>query len=147
MRALLAVLALAPALAACAGTPAQPLAPSLEEATPGGTDVGGGCPNKFSMGLMVKVSLYNVVGRDPADDNGDKVTCYLVTKDPVLEAGELVRKGVIVQIDNNIPANKLGKCPVSFTAVAVYQALEDANGNNVVCRTQAEDLGGGRSRR
>lgn len=61
---------------------------------------------------------------------------------PVVDVNELlVRKGVVVQIDNNIPANKLGRCPVSFAAVAVYEAVEDANGNSVVCKAQTEDLG------
>lgn len=139
--ALIAVPALFAVLAGCDPDRSTPLAPSFE-ATPGGTDVAGGCPSKFSMSLTVKVSLYDVVGRDPADDNGDKVVCWLVTKDPVFDVNDqLVRKGVIVQIDNNIPANRLGKCPVSFAAVAVYEAVEDANRNSVVCKAQTEDLG------
>ena len=30
---------------------------------------------------------------------------------------------------------------MSFTAAAVYEAIEDQNGNSVVCRKQTEDLG------
>jgi hypothetical protein len=139
--ALIAAPALIAVLAGCDPDRPPALAPSFEE-IPGGTDIAGGCPNKFSMKVSVKVTAYDVVGRDPADDNGDKLVCSLVTKDPVFDAnGELLRKGVIVQIDNNIPANKLGKCPMSFTAVAVYEALEDANRNSVVCKGQTEDLG------
>ena len=144
--ALVVVPALIGVLAGC--DPGRPTAPALsfeetpaEPAPPPGEDIAGVCPNKFSTVIRVKITLYDVVGRDPADDNGDKVVCSLVTKDPLLDAGNLVRKGVIVQIDNNIPANKLGKCPLSFTAAAVYEAVEDKNGNSVVCRKQTEDLG------
>jgi hypothetical protein len=109
---------------------------------PAGGDIAGACPGKFGTAIKVKITLYDLVGRDPADDNGDKVVCSLITKDPVIdEAGNLVRKGTIVQIDNNIPASKLGKCPVSFSAAAVYEAVEDKNGNSVVCRKQTEDFG------
>ena len=144
--ALVAVPALLGILAGC--DPGRPTAPArsfeetpAEPAPPPGGDIAGVCPNKFSTAIMVKITLYDLVGRDPADDNGDKVICSLVTKDPILDNGELVRKGVIVQIDNNIPANKVGKCPVSFAAAAVYEAAEDKNGNSVVCRKQTEDLG------
>lgn len=140
---LVAVPTLLGILAGC--DPDRPTAPavSLEEtpAPPAGGDILGACPNKFSTVVMVKITLYDLVGRDPADDNGDRVVCSLVTKDPVLDDGNLVRKGTIVQIDNNIPANKVGKCPMSFTAAAVYEANEDKNGNSVVCRKQTEDFG------
>jgi hypothetical protein len=143
---LVAVPALLGTLAGC--DPGRPTAPAplfeetpAEPAPPAGEDIAGVCPNKFSTVVRVKITLYDLVGRDPADDNGDKVVCSLVTKDPVLNNGELVRKGIMVQIDNNIPANKVGKCPVSFTAAAVYEAAEDKNGNSVVCRKQTEDFG------
>jgi hypothetical protein len=149
MRARLALSALAgvPALlglvAGCDPGRAISPAPTFEEtpAPPAG-DLAGVCPNKFSTKVTVKLTLYDLVGRDPADDNGDHVVCSLITRDPVQDANlELVRKGIIVQIDNNIPPHKVGKCPVSFTAAAVYEAVEDKNGNSVVCRKQTEDLG------
>ena len=139
---LVAVPTLLGILAGC--DPSRPSAPavSLEEtpAPPAGGDILGACPNKFTT-VPPKTSYSDVVGRDPADDNGDQVVCSLIAKDPVFDGANLVRRGVVVQIDNNIPPSKVGKCPVSFTAAAVYEAIEDKNGNSVVCRKQTEDLG------
>ena len=141
MRAWLAVVPIAAVALACADTPARRLQPSFDEAMPG-TELSGGCPGKFSVGVKASPKTHNYVGRDPADDNLDKVVCYLVTKDAVLDdLGALVRPGVVVMVDNNVPAHKIGKCPVSFTAVAVFAAAEDRNGNSVVCKARSEEAG------
>jgi hypothetical protein len=139
MPATLVVAAVAAGLIACADNPDTSLAPSLDEAT---TDAAGGCPGQFTLAKTIKWSTaWKVQGRDPADDNGDFLHCQLITKEPVFDEKNLVRQGVVVLIDNNIPADKLGKCPLSFTAVATFAAPEDANGNTVICRLQSEEEG------
>jgi hypothetical protein len=83
------------------------------------------------------------VGRDPADDNLDFVICALITKEPEFdEYKELRSLGVVVLLDNNVPADKLGKCPVTFTALAVTpETPEDLNRNGVLCKVTSETEG------
>jgi hypothetical protein len=125
---------------ACSDTPTAPrVEPALEVA-----EVGGGCPNRFQATKVTKWSaFYRVVGRDPADDNLDFVICALITKEPEFdEYKELRSLGVVVLLDNNVPADKLGKCPVTFTALAVTpETPEDLNRNGVLCKVTSETEG------
>jgi hypothetical protein len=74
--------------------------------------------------------------------NQDSYICIVVTQDLVYAAdGSLKSLGVTVLIDNNISPDKLGKCPVTFTATAIFAAEQDFNRNSVVCKAQAEDAG------
>ena len=134
---MLAAPAVVATLLACAGT-ADTLAPSLD----GVTLDAGGCPAQFTLTKSTKWTMdWKVQGRDPADDNGDFYNCQLIVKEPVFDEKILVRQGVVVLIDNNIPADKLGKCPLDFTAVVTVGAPEDGNGNTVVCKVQSEAEG------
>ena len=132
---------------ACEETPSRTLAPAFDEATPaepGKGDPQGACPSHFDLvqGANKIRKDMRYVGRDPADDNQDSYICLVVTKDPVLATDGTVKSlGVTVLIDNNIPPDKLGKCPVTFTASAAYAAAEDYNGNSVARKVQAEDVG------
>jgi hypothetical protein len=136
---MLAGSAVAVVLIACTDNGNTPMAPSLDEVT---MDAAGGCPGQFTLAKTVKWTMdWKVQGRDPADDNGDFLHCQLIVKEPVFDEKNLVRQGVVVLIDNNIPAEKLGKCPLTFTAAATFAAPEDANGNTVVCKVQSEEEG------
>jgi len=133
------VAAIAAILVACADGADTPLTPTLDEVP---MAAAGGCPGQFTMAKSVKWPVsWKVQGRDPADDNGDFLHCQLIVREPVFEDKVLVRQGVVVLIDNNIPPDKLGKCPLSFTAVATFAAPEDANANAVVCKVQTEEEG------
>ena len=147
MRALLGAATLAAVVIACAEGPGNSLAPSHDETAPpadpgaGGTPQGA-CPDKFDLAQAYKFRKdMRYVGRDPADDNLDKYICIVTTKEPVYQDGVLKSLGVTVLIDNNIPPEKLGKCPMTFTATAVFAAEEDSNRNSVVCKAQSEDDG------
>ena len=146
MRAMPAVAALAAVILACAEGPSRTLAPSFEEATPAEPptkgDPEGACPDRFTLTQAYKIRKdMRYVGRDPADDNADTYICHVETKEPVYDGDVLKSLGVTVLIDNNIPPEKLGKCPVTFTAAAVFAAEEDFNRNSVVCKAQTEDAG------
>jgi hypothetical protein len=149
MRALLAVAALAAVVLACAETPNPTLGPAFdEEAPPADTppkgDPVGACSKNFSLSRSPIAFKYtNNVGRSPADDNADGWICFLITKEPTFTADQstVLRWGVAVVIDNNIPPDEVGKCPLSFTATVAWGSEEDYNGNSVVCKVQAEDLG------
>jgi hypothetical protein len=147
MRALLAVAALAAVVLACSEEPNPTLGPAFDEATPAEPPKGellGGCPDHFDLAQAYKVQKdMRYVGRDPADDNLDKWICIVTTKQPVYAADNVTLKsmGVTVLIDNNIPPDKLGKCPMSFAATVAYAAAEDLNRNSVVCKAQTEEEG------
>lgn len=139
MRALPAVAALAAVVIACADSSGDTLAPSLDEATPAepSKDPAGACPAKFSLTAAYKQRAdMRYVGRDPADDNQDSYVCLLITKEPTASS-----LGVTVVLDNNLPPDQIGKCPLTFTAYAVFSADEDLNGNSVVCKAVSEDVG------
>ena len=140
MRDLLAVAALAAVTLACSDSSDQALAPALGPAI---GSLAGACPAKFTLSNHIGLTKHTrIVGRDPADDNADSFVCYVQTKDATYnESGDLQSMGVQVRIDNNIPPEQLGKCPLTFTAYAAYGAEEDLNGNSVVCQTQSEDIG------
>ena len=146
MRNVLAVAALTAVVVACAEDPGRTLAPSFDEATPAepGNGPVGACPAKFDLAQAFKVTKdMRYVGRDPADDNQDRYFCIVVTKDPVYNEDFTVFKslGVTVLIDNDIPPEKVGKCPLTFTAATAFTAEEDYNQNSVVCKTQSEEEG------
>ena len=124
---------------ACTDSPTAPLdAPAFDVA-----EIGGGCPDRFT--LIKKGQLweadYRLVGRDPADDNSDFIICVLVTKEPAYDAmtGELRSAGVVVLVDNDVPPEKIGKCPVTSTTLAVAPGTAgDLNANSVLCRLSME---------
>ena len=145
MRVLLSLAALSPAFLAlaCTDTPTQThdFAPAFDEAPVGA------CPAKFTLSQKVGIPPDSrVLGRDPADDNGDGYQCVLFAKGPVYNSpgdpkSGLKSMGVVILIDNSIPPDQVGKCPVSFTALTVYLSPADINDNTVVCSMQTDDAG------
>jgi hypothetical protein len=142
MRAMLALAALATVVIACNERPTEPTSP-----TPSFDLIGGGlCPRQFALTPSDSrpAGSYRIVGRDPADDNRDLYVCSLFAKlptynDPNDPKSGVKNPGVYVVVDNNIPVDKVGKCPVTFTPTAAFNEANDLNLNNVVCVGTDED--------
>jgi hypothetical protein len=118
-------------LIACADSPTAPVA-----LKPSFTELAGGCPDQFSLTKGTATPAeYKLVGRSPADDNGDSYICAVVTKEPTYESdGKTLRsQGVKVVIDNNLPPSAVGVCPLTFTSEFAYGSEDDFNGNGLIC--------------
>jgi hypothetical protein len=132
-------------VAAACSEPSGPGSPSVAVGAPVFDLISGGCPDQFDLAKSAKTTAdYKVVGRDPADDNQDGFRCQAITKFPVYsdDKSTLKSQGVLVLIDNNIPPNAIGKCPVTFTAVMATGVAEDANANLVTCEYHIIEEGG-----